>query len=105
MSIKLACSVVPTMEICPNCKSEMTITEVTPIFLADGVEDVTYRCKGCRLDIKRAFKPRCPMPRRRRSTRWCVRGQLMYSPRDQAVIDAEPVGAGVDSEAVEIFEF
>ena len=45
------------------------------------------------------------MPRRRRSTRWCVRGQLMYSPRDQAVIDAERVGAGVDSEAVEIFEF
>jgi len=29
----------------------------------------------------------------------------MYSPRDQAVIDAERVGAGVDSEAVEIFEF
>ena len=46
------------MEICPNCKSEMTITEVTPIFLADGFEDVTYRCKGCRLDIKRAFKRR-----------------------------------------------
>ena len=58
MSTKLACSVVPTMEICPNCKSEMTITEVTPIFLADGFEDVTYRCKGCRLDIKRAFKRR-----------------------------------------------
>ena len=46
------------MEICPNCKSEMTITEVMPIFLADGFEDVTYRCKGCRLDIKRAFKRR-----------------------------------------------
>jgi hypothetical protein len=44
--------------ICPNCKSEMTITEVMPIFLADGFEDVTYRCKGCRLDIKRAFKRR-----------------------------------------------
>jgi hypothetical protein len=27
----------------------------------------------------------------------------MYSPRDQAVIDAEPAGAGVRSEAVEIF--
>src|SRR5262245_5093759 len=58
MSIKLASSVVPTMEICPNCKSEMTITEVMPIFLADGFEDVTYRCKECRLDIKRAFKRR-----------------------------------------------
>jgi hypothetical protein len=44
MSAKLACSVLPTMEICPNCKSEMTIKEVTPI-CADGFEDVTHRCK------------------------------------------------------------
>jgi|GraSoi2013_115cm_1033766.scaffolds.fasta_scaffold62942_1 hypothetical protein len=58
MSTKLACSVVPTMEICPNCKSEMTIAEVTPIFLVDGFEDVTYRCKGCRSDMKRTFKRR-----------------------------------------------
>ena len=58
MSTKLACSVVPTMEICPNCKSEMTIMEVTPIFLADGFEGVIYRCKVCRSDIKRTFKRR-----------------------------------------------
>jgi transposase-like protein len=58
MSTELACSVVPTTEICPNCRSEMTITEVTPIFLADGFEDVTYRCKGCRSDMKRTFKRR-----------------------------------------------
>ena len=58
MSTKLACSVVPTMEICPNCKSEMTIREVTPILLADGFEDVTYRCKSCRSEMKRTFK-RC----------------------------------------------
>jgi hypothetical protein len=44
MSAKLACSVVPTMEICPNCKSEMTVTQVTPILLADDLEDVIYRC-------------------------------------------------------------
>jgi hypothetical protein len=36
----------------------MTITEVTPIFLADGFEGVTYRCKGCRSDMKRTFKRR-----------------------------------------------
>ena len=36
----------------------MTITEVTPIFLADGFEDVTYRCKGCRSDMKRTFDRR-----------------------------------------------
>jgi len=58
MSTKLPCSEVPTMEICPNCRSEMTITEVTPIFLADGFEDVTYRCKGCRSNMKRTFKRR-----------------------------------------------
>jgi len=37
---------VPTMEICPNCKSEMTITEITPIFLADGFEE-------CHLQMQR----------------------------------------------------
>jgi uncharacterized protein YbaR (Trm112 family) len=58
MSTKLACSVVPTMEICPNCKSKMTIREVTPILLADGFEHVTYRCKSCRSEMKRTFK-RC----------------------------------------------
>ena len=58
MSTKLACSVVPTVEICPNCESEMTIREVTPILLADGFEDVTYRCKSCRSEMKRTFK-RC----------------------------------------------
>jgi hypothetical protein len=54
MSAKLACSVLPTMEICPNCKSEMTIKEVTPI-CADGFEDVTHRCKSCRSEMKRTF--------------------------------------------------
>jgi hypothetical protein len=58
MRTDLACSVVPTREICPNCKSEMTITEVTPIFLADGFEDVTYTCKACRFEVKRTFKRR-----------------------------------------------
>jgi primosomal protein N' len=51
-----ACSVVPTIEICPNCKSEMTVTQDTPTFLADGFEDVIYRCKACHSDVKRTFK-------------------------------------------------
>jgi hypothetical protein len=58
MTTKLARSVVPTTEICPNCKSEMTITEVTPMLFADGLEDVIYRCKGCRSEMKRTFKRR-----------------------------------------------
>jgi transposase-like protein len=48
--------VVPTIEICPNCKSEMIVAQVTPTFLADGFEDVVYRCKGCHSDVKRTFK-------------------------------------------------
>jgi hypothetical protein len=58
MSTELTRSVVPTMEICSNCKSEMTITGVTPILFADGLEDVTYRCKGCHSEMKRTFKRR-----------------------------------------------
>ena len=64
MSTKLACSVVPTMEICPNCKGEMTITQVTPILLVDDLEDVIYRRKACHSDMKRTFK--------RRSGKWEV---------------------------------
>ena len=58
MSTNLVCSVVPAMEICPNCKSEMSITQVTPILLVDGFENVAYRCKGCRSEVKRTFKRR-----------------------------------------------
>jgi len=56
MSTKLACPVVPAIEICPNCKSEMIVAQVTPTFLADGFADVIYRCKGCHSDVKRMFK-------------------------------------------------
>ena len=56
MTISLAYSVVPTTEICPDCKSEMALTRVTPILLVVGFEDVTYRCKGCRSEVKRTFK-------------------------------------------------
>ena len=55
MSTNLACSVVPTMESCPNCKSEMSITPVMPILLVDGFEDITYRCKACRFEVKRTL--------------------------------------------------
>ena len=56
MSVNLAYPVVPTTETCPNCKSEMSITQVTPTLLVEGFEDVTYRCKGCRSEVKRTFK-------------------------------------------------
>ena len=56
MSVNLAYPVVPSTETCPNCKSEMSITQVTPILVVEGFEDVTYRCKGCRSEVKRTFK-------------------------------------------------
>ena len=56
MTISLAYSVVPTTEICPDCKSEMALTRVTPILLVVGFEDVTYRCKVCRSEVRRTFK-------------------------------------------------
>jgi hypothetical protein len=46
------------VEVCPNCKSEMTITQATPMLLADGFEDVIYRCKECHSDVKHTFKRR-----------------------------------------------
>jgi transposase-like protein len=58
MSTKLAEPIVPTMETCPKCKGEMTITEITPILLADNLEDVTYRCKRCHSEMKSTFKRR-----------------------------------------------
>jgi type II secretory ATPase GspE/PulE/Tfp pilus assembly ATPase PilB-like protein len=58
MSTKPARSVVPITEVCPNCKGEMTISEATPVFFVYGLEDVTYRCKGCRSEMKRTFKRR-----------------------------------------------
>jgi transposase-like protein len=58
MRTKLAHSIVPTMETCPNCKGRMTVTEVTPILFTDDLEDVTYRCKGCCSEMKRTFKRR-----------------------------------------------
>src|SRR5262245_16398189 len=57
-STNLACSVVPTMESCPNCKSEMSITQVMPFLLVDGFEDITYRCTACGFEVRRTFKRR-----------------------------------------------
>ena len=51
-------SVVLTMEICPNCKSEMTITTAGPVLLNDHLETITYQCKACRSELKRTFELR-----------------------------------------------
>jgi hypothetical protein len=74
MGTKLAHSIVPIMETCPNCKGRMTVTEVTPILFTDDLEDVTYKCIGCRSEVKRTFK--------RRSRTWQL---IHYTPNLTAV--------------------
>jgi type II secretory ATPase GspE/PulE/Tfp pilus assembly ATPase PilB-like protein len=74
MRTKLAHSIVPTMETCPNCKGRMTVTEVTPILFTDDLEDVTYKCIGCRSEMRRTFK--------RRSGTWQL---IHYTPKLSAV--------------------
>jgi hypothetical protein len=46
MSSKLTRSVVPIIEICPECEGEMRITEVTPTLFADGLEESPTGAKG-----------------------------------------------------------
>jgi hypothetical protein len=41
ISTKLAQSIAPTMETCPNCIGKMTMTEVAPILFTDDLEDVS----------------------------------------------------------------
>jgi hypothetical protein len=36
----------------------IAVTEVTPILFDDGLENITYRRKGCGLEMKRAFRRR-----------------------------------------------
>ena len=40
----------PIIEVCPDCKGEMTVIEVRPLLFTDGVESITYKCKKCRLE-------------------------------------------------------
>jgi hypothetical protein len=58
MNTKSTSSVVQTVEICPNCKSQMTVALVTPVLLADHFETVTYWCKACRSELKLNFERR-----------------------------------------------
>jgi hypothetical protein len=47
----------PTTEVCPNCRGQMTMTQVMPIPLTDGLESVTYKCTQCRSELERTFHP------------------------------------------------
>jgi hypothetical protein len=46
----------PIIEVCPDCKGEMTVIEVRPLRFIDGVESITYKCKRCRLEKSWIFQ-------------------------------------------------
>ena len=61
-SLKIHIGVPSLTEVCPDCKGEMTVTEVRPLLFVDGVESVTYKCKKCRFEERRMFQSPSSMP-------------------------------------------
>jgi len=47
----------PTTDVCPSCDGQMTMTQIMPIPLNDGLASVTYKCTRCRLEQERSFHP------------------------------------------------
>jgi hypothetical protein len=46
----------PIIEVCPDCKGQMTVIEIRPLLFIDGVESITYKCKKCRLEESWTFQ-------------------------------------------------
>jgi transposase-like protein len=55
-SLKMGVRAPPTTAVCPNCRSEMAVTQVMPILFTDGLESVTYKCRECRSELTRTFQ-------------------------------------------------
>jgi hypothetical protein len=45
----------PTSRSCPNCKSDMTVVMITPLLFFDGLDEVTYGCTQCSVEVTRTF--------------------------------------------------
>jgi DNA-directed RNA polymerase subunit RPC12/RpoP len=41
---------------CPSCGYEMTVTAVSPTFLREGWEDISFACKRCGTQSRRRVK-------------------------------------------------
>ena len=54
-SLRVRMRAPPTTEVCPNCQGQMTITQVMPIPLNEGLESVTYKCTQCSSELERTF--------------------------------------------------
>jgi rRNA maturation endonuclease Nob1 len=46
----------PPETACPSCGYDMSVTAVSPTFLRDGWDDVTYTCARCGTQILRTVK-------------------------------------------------
>jgi DNA-directed RNA polymerase subunit M/transcription elongation factor TFIIS len=50
---------VPASVTCPDCGTHMAAIAVAPQRLSDGDEDVTYRCRRCRGELRITLKSGC----------------------------------------------
>ena len=41
---------------CPQCKTKMTVKQVSPVLFAADIDEVVFGCDGCGTQIKRAVK-------------------------------------------------
>jgi hypothetical protein len=55
-SLKVRMRAPPTTEVCPNCYGQMTVIQVMPILVTDGLESVTYKCAQCHSELERTFQ-------------------------------------------------
>ena len=56
-SVRVRMRAPPTTETCPDCQGQMTMTQIMPIPLNDGLASVTYKCTQCLSKLERTFHP------------------------------------------------
>ena len=42
--------------VCPHCEQRMVVRTVVPVLFAGSLDDVTYACEGCGVEVKRTVK-------------------------------------------------
>jgi hypothetical protein len=44
--------------ICPNCGGPMKLTFIIPATATPTADEITYRCEGCQIEMRRVMKLR-----------------------------------------------
>ena len=61
-SLKVRTGSPATTQVCPQCQGQMTLTQITPIWLTDGLESedglesATYMCGQCRSKLEQTYR-------------------------------------------------